>query len=155
MGQNFYFLQNNQIPNGVEQNRCCIGFSKIANLLKIWLVYRPFFGFCPFFSKVPNFWNLISLHFGFFGPKIPYYITLKKKIAGLIFFFYIFSNFTIFSKKHLKSSKKKRRKYSTHKKNITIFGKTLVQFWPIWHKKCYIICWHFSYWSLHDMMTSP
>ena len=33
MDQNFIFLQNNQIPNGVERNRSYIGFSKIENLL--------------------------------------------------------------------------------------------------------------------------
>ena len=95
------FLQENQIPPGLKQNYCYIGFSKITNLLKLCLLYRPFFGFFRFFSKVPKFWTLISLHFGFFGPKIPYNRTPKKRkisIGDILFFCVIFSKIMIFSK---------------------------------------------------------
>ena len=49
------FLQENQIPPGLNQNHCYIGFSKITNLLKLCLLYCSFFGFFRFFSKVPKF----------------------------------------------------------------------------------------------------
>ena len=80
-------LQKSQIPPALEQNRCYSVFSKITNLLIFHPLYRPFFGLFTHFSKIPNFWNCISLHFGFFGPNLHRNITSKKRIiSGVIFF---------------------------------------------------------------------
>ena len=105
-------LQKSQIPPALEQNRCYSVFSKITNLLIFHPLYRPFFGLFTHFSKIPNFWNCISLHFGFFGPKFTpeYHIEKKNNIWGDIFlkYFFKFRDFDKISPKF----EKNRIKYS-------------------------------------------